>query len=247
MPANVTANTPVPLTGSVLGMPAVDRSASTSPWFEGIHTPEMAASVSGVPGNTFGFGQPPTNGISAGQVIPGAASLTGVLVATAAGAGAGNVALDSEQVKCPFQAAPEKVEVDKTTNTRVARPGDLVTFRIRVTNRGRAPVRGLRACDRAPRALRFVRSTPRLRRAAGGRRCLMIRTLRPGQRRTFRATFRLRANVTAQIVTNPASVETTAPAPLPPSSGVLPARARRRVARDTRKLRVRTAPPSVTG
>ena len=106
MPANVTANTPVPLTGRVPGMPAVDRPASTSPWFESIHIPLMAAGVSGVPGSTFGFDQPPTNGISGGQVIQGGGSLTGVLVATAAGAGAGHVALDSEQVACPFQAAP---------------------------------------------------------------------------------------------------------------------------------------------
>ena len=62
MPANVTVNTPVPLTGRVPGMPAVDRSASTSPWFESVHTPLMAAGVSGVPGSTFGFDQPPTNG-----------------------------------------------------------------------------------------------------------------------------------------------------------------------------------------
>ena len=187
MPANVTANTPVPLTGRVPGMPAVDRSASTSPWFKSIHTPLMAAGVSGVPGSTFGFDQPPTNGISGGQVIPGGGSLTGVLVATAAGAGAGQVALDSEQVACPFQAAPAEIDIDKTTQTRFARPGDLVTYRITVTNRGDAPVRGLRACDRAPRALRFVRSTLRVRRAAGRRRCLMISTLRPGQRRTIRA------------------------------------------------------------
>ena len=247
MPANVTAKTPVPLTGRVPGMPAVDRSASTSPWFEGVHTPLMAASVSGVPGDTFGFDQPPTTGISDGQVIKGGGSLTGVLVAHAAGTGAGHVALDSEQVACPFHAAPEKVEIDKTTNTRVARPGDLVTYRIRVRNRGHAPVRGLRACDRAPRALRFVRSTTRLRRAAGGRRCLTIRTLRPGQRRTFRATFRLRADVTAQVVTNGASADTTAPSPLPPSSGVLPATERHRVARDTKTIKVRTAPPTVTG
>ena len=87
MPANVTANTPVPLTGRVPGMPAVDRPASTSPWFKSIHTPLMAAGVSGVPGSTFGFDQPPTTGISGGQVISGGGSLTGVLVATAAGDG----------------------------------------------------------------------------------------------------------------------------------------------------------------
>jgi uncharacterized repeat protein (TIGR01451 family) len=77
-----------------------------------------------------------------------------------------------------------------------------VTYRITVTNRGDAPVSGLRACDRAPRALRFVRSTARVRRAEGRRWCVVIRSLQPGQRRTFRVTFRLRANVRRETVNN---------------------------------------------
>ena len=48
------------------------------------------------------------------------------------------------------------VVIDKTTRTRFAQPDDLITYRISVRNRGDAPVRRLRACDRAPRALRFV-------------------------------------------------------------------------------------------
>ena len=50
----------------------------------------------------------------------------------------------------------------------------------------------------------------------------MIRLLRPGQRKTFRATFRLRANVTADTVTNGASVDTptgSAPSPSLPENG----------------------------
>lgn len=247
MPANITANTPVPLTGSVPGMPAVDRSASTSPWFESIHVPTMAAGVSGVPGSTFGFDQPPTNGFSAGQVIESGGSLTGVLVATAPGAGAGHVALDSEQVACPFHAAPAELVIDKTPHTRVAHPGDLLTYRISVRNRGHAPVRGLRACDRAPHALRFVRSTPRLRRAAGGRWCLTIRTLQPGARATLHATFQVRDDVTAQTVSNGASAAIpTEPSPLPPSSSVIPKAPPRVVVKEVAKIHVLTA-PRVTG
>ena len=108
---------------------------------------------------------------------------------------------------CSGWKARRQIDIDKTTQTRFAQPGDLITYRITVRNRGDAPVRGLRACDRAPRALRFVRSTARLRRAAGRRLCLTIRLLRPGQRKTFRATFRLRANVTADTVTNGASAD----------------------------------------
>ena len=102
----------------------------------------------------------------------------------------------------PTPPARARIDIDKRTRTRFARPGDLVTYRITVRNRGSAPARGLRACDRAPRALRFVRSTARMRRAAGRRRCVVIRSLQPGQRRTFRVTYRLRANVTREIVTN---------------------------------------------
>ena len=63
------------------------------------------------------------------------------------------------------------VDIDKTTKTRSAAPGDLITYRISVRNRGDAPALGLRACDRRPWALRFVRATRRLERAAGGRLC----------------------------------------------------------------------------
>jgi uncharacterized repeat protein (TIGR01451 family) len=225
MPANVTANTPVPLTGRVAGMPSVDRTASTSPWFESIHDPLMGAGISGVPGTTSGFDQPPSQGVLGGQVIASGGTLAGTLVATAAGTGAGEVALDSEQVSCPFQAAPEDVVIDKTTQTRSARPGGLITYRITVRNRGAAPVFGLLSCDRAPRALRLVRATVRLQRAAGGQRCLRVGLLHHGQHRTFRATFRLRANVTAATVTNDATADVPTalpPGPSPPGPSPLP-------------------------
>jgi uncharacterized repeat protein (TIGR01451 family) len=144
------------------------------------------------------------------------------------------------------------IVIDKTTRTRSALPGQLITYRVTVRNRGDAPVRGLRACDRAPSALRFVRSTTRLRRAADRRLCLTTRLLRPGQRRTFRATFRLRQNVTAETVTNGSSVSVdiptgSAPSPSPPDTAVIPEPPavipeprRRRVDRDSATIRVRT-------
>ena len=135
------------------------------------------------------------------------------------------------------------IDVDKTTQTQAALPGQLITYRITVRNRGDAPVRGVRACDRAPRALRFVGATTRLQRAARRRLCLTIPLLRPGQRKTFRATFRLRQNVTADTVTNGASADiptASAPSPLPPEgAGSRPRR--RRVDRDAASTRVRTA------
>jgi uncharacterized repeat protein (TIGR01451 family) len=146
---------------------------------------------------------------------------------------------------------PPPIVIDKTTRTRVARPGDLVTYRVTVRNRGHAPVRGLQACDRRPRALRFVRSTARLRRAAGRRLCLTTGRLRPGQRRTFRATFRLRANVTAATVTNGGSVDIpagSAPTLLPPDAAAIPPPQRHRIAKDAATIKVRrTVAPKFTG
>ena len=142
------------------------------------------------------------------------------------------------------EGPPPDIDIDKETQTRSALPGQLITYRIGVRNRGDAPVRGLRACDRAPRALTFVRSTTRLQPAAGRRLCLTTGLLRPGQRKTFRTTFRLRQNVTAETVTNGASVDiptASAPSPVPPENAVIPTRQRRRVARDAATIRVRTA------
>jgi uncharacterized repeat protein (TIGR01451 family) len=153
---------------------------------------------------------------------------------------------------------PPPIVIDKTTRTRSARPGDLVTYRITARNRGHAPVRELRVCDRPPRALRFVRSTARLQPAAGRRLCLTTGLLRPGQRKTFGVTFRLRANVTAATVTNGGSVDIPAgsapippgsvPAPLPPDAAVIPAPRQRVLSRDAAAIRVRrTVAPKFTG
>ena len=139
---------------------------------------------------------------------------------------------------------PDDIDIDKTTQTRFARPGDLITYTITVRNRGDAPARRLRTCDRAPRALKFVRSSRNLRRAAGGRRlCLTFGLLQPGQRRTFHATFRLRANVTADTVTNGASADTptgSAPSASPPDAPRKPRR-RRVAARDAATVGVLAA------
>ena len=143
---------------------------------------------------------------------------------------------------------PPPVEIDKTTQTQFAQPGDLITYRITARNRGDAPVPSLRTCDQVPRALKFVRSSVRLHRAAGRRLCRTTGLLRPGHRTTFRATFRLRANLTAATVTNGATTET--PVASPPSSsppdaapspgaGVLPEQRRRRADRDEATIGVR--------
>ena len=43
---------------------------------------------------------------------------------------------------------PDNIDIDKTTQTRFAHPGDLITYKITVRNRGDAPARRLRTCHR---------------------------------------------------------------------------------------------------
>jgi uncharacterized repeat protein (TIGR01451 family) len=136
------------------------------------------------------------------------------------------------------------IDIDKTTQTRVARPGDLITYRITVRNPGDAPARSVRACDRVPSALKFLGASRHLVRASGRRLCLVILLLRPGERKTFLATFRLRANVTAQTVTNGSSADTpteSAPSPAPPDNTVVTRPRRRRHDSDPARIRVRRA------
>ena len=144
---------------------------------------------------------------------------------------------------CPGGEGPPPVDIDKTTQTRSARPGDLVTYRITARNRGHAPARRLRVCDRPPRALRFVRASVRLHRATGRRLCRTIPRLRPGQRKTFRATFRVRANVTADTVTNGGSVDIptgSTPSAAPPD-GPAPRTRRRVLGRTAATIGIRRA------
>jgi CSLREA domain-containing protein/uncharacterized repeat protein (TIGR01451 family) len=197
MPESVTVNTPVSLTGAVTGMPAFDRDASELPWLEEVREPVMAAGITGVTGDVFGFGKPPVGG-----------SLTGTLVPSTAGSGAGTVAVDSEQAACAFTAAPEDIDVDKAALTSPAVPGGLMRYRITVHNRGQAPVRRLRVCDRFPRALRFVRASLRMTRVSGRRVCRKLQVLGAGGSQTLRLTFRLRADTTADVITNTGTADT---------------------------------------
>ena len=198
---------------------------SCTPLPNGCESQAYSADIFSVEGGTAPF----TWSVSAGTLPPGLtlAPSTGAITGTPTAAGTYNftvTVVDSTEPDrhpgpdhhhrrlCPTsddhyasRSPPTpraRIDIDKRTRTRFARPGDLVTYRITVRNRGDAPASGLRACDRAPRALRFVRSTVRMRRAAGRRRCVVISSLQPGQRRTFRVTFRLRANVTRDTVTN---------------------------------------------
>ena len=140
--------------------------------------------------------------------------------------------------------------IDKSTQAQFVRPGGLVTYQLAVRNVGDVPTRAVRVCDTAPRALVFVRSNVRLRRTEGRRLCLGILRLRPGQRRTFSVTFRLRANTTAASVTNGGSVAipgVSQPTSTPPGESPTPSVRRRVVDRDLATIAIRqpTACPAV--
>jgi uncharacterized repeat protein (TIGR01451 family) len=161
------------------------------------------------------------------------------------------------------------IDVDKTTQTRTAEPGQLIPYRITVRNRSKLPARGLIACDRPPRALTFLRATPRLHRLAGGRLCLTIPVLGPGQRFSLRAIFRLGANVPAGTVINDGTVDIpnipngSVPSPelpngSPPTPGappIPPSREGRRIIKVKAAVKVRAkahrrpkpSPPTFTG
>jgi uncharacterized repeat protein (TIGR01451 family) len=234
-------------------MPSVDRTASTEPWFTSIHDPLMAAGVSGVTGNVSGFGVPPSNGVLRGQVIAGGGALTGTLVATAPGAGAGDVALDSEQVACPFQAAPGPgPDIGKDPDSPTVTAGGLAGYRITVSNRGRVAARNWWVCDRMPRRLTFVRATRTLRRLRSLR-CLVIPRLGPHQHIGFHVTARVASNAPSTL-TNDAVVIPGPPGATPGTPGAAPPASQVPIAEVGAKVKVRhpasTPPapaPPVTG
>ena len=109
--------------------------------------------------------------------------------------------------------------IEKTADTRTVRAGGLARYQITVRNRGAGSDRNVQVCDRIPRRMTFVRADRTLRRV-GGRRCLVIARLAPGQRVSTHITFRVNANAPAGRVANIADVT---PGVEPPGSPPAPA------------------------
>ena len=193
-PATVQVNVPAPVVGQVVGMPTVDVTSSTPPWFIADSEPFMAASAPGL-GNVFGFDRVPNQG-------PDNAQLTGTLLATNTGSGDVLVDLDSERVACPVTVTPgPNPIIDKKPDSPTVTAGGLAGYRITVTNRSRVTARNWWACDRIPRHMTFVRSSRKLRRL-GRLRCLVIPTLRPHHRVSFHLTLRVAPHTPNTTVTN---------------------------------------------
>lgn len=208
VPASVEVNVPASVVGQVLGMPTVNVTGSTSPWFVAHADPLMAATAPGL-GQVSGFDQVPDQG-------PNNAQLTGTLLATNKGSGSVFVDLDSERVACPVTVTPGPDPViGKDPDSHTITAGGLAGYRITVGNRGRVAARNWWICDRIPAGMTFARASRTLRRL-GRLRCLVVHALRPGQHVSFHVTLR----VGSQAPTTDTNIAEVIPGP--PSGGAPP-------------------------
>ena len=83
--------------------------------------------------------------------------------------------------------------IEKQADKRTVSPGGTVDYRITVHNRGSLIARDYRVCDHIPQGMTFVSADRKLVRH-GGRRCLVITSLAPGQHFTFHVVLRADAN-----------------------------------------------------
>ena len=145
--------------------------------------------------------------------------------------------------------------IDKEADAPTVRAGGLAGYTISVRNRGRLGASNVRVCDRVPRGMTFVGANRKLSRL-GGRRCLLIPRLGPGQRVSLHVHFRVDGSAPTGTVANIADVTPGVDPPGSPQSagaGDVPgspaAGARVAVKRATAVVRVlqRRFLPIVTG
>ena len=98
------------------------------------------------------------------------------------------------------------VPIEKKADQSTVRAGGRVGYRITVRNRGRLAARNLRACDHIPRRTTFVSADHKLRRI-GRQRCLVIASLRPGQRVSFHLVLQVNANAQPGTLSNTGDVK----------------------------------------
>jgi uncharacterized repeat protein (TIGR01451 family) len=91
--------------------------------------------------------------------------------------------------------------VDKDADRPTVTAGGRVGYRITARNRGRMIARNVWVCDHVPRRMTFVSADRRLRRL-GRQRCLVIPSLRPGQRVSSNLQFEVRADAPPGPLTN---------------------------------------------
>jgi uncharacterized repeat protein (TIGR01451 family) len=127
-------------------------------------------------------------GIAALSLLRGGFLFDNVKITTAKGAGPGPPTCE--------------LPIEKAAETRAARPGGRVRYRITVRNRGRLSASNVLMCDRIPREMTFVSADRKLLSLGGIRRCLLIPRLAPGQHVTFHPVLRVDTNARAGEVDN---------------------------------------------
>lgn len=131
--------------------------------------------------------------------------------------------------------------VEKDADTPTVAAGGRVGYRITVRNRGRAVARHVRVCDRIPRRMTFVSADRKLSRI-GRRRCLVIPSLRPGQRVSFHIVLQVDAEAPPGSMDNIADVT-----PVPPTAPGTPGTGPPVAGSPPPPPRVETAPPRAIG
>jgi uncharacterized repeat protein (TIGR01451 family) len=135
----------------------------------------------------------------------------------------GGYLFDNVKIKTDNGPGPPgcDVPIDKLPGAPSVTAGGLAHYRIIVHNRGRLTERYLLVCDHIPRETTFVSATPTLRRL-GRRRCLFIRSLRPGQRSGFHIVLRVTANAHPGTLDNTVDETPEQPPGVPPATPVPP-------------------------
>jgi uncharacterized repeat protein (TIGR01451 family) len=95
--------------------------------------------------------------------------------------------------------------IDKEADAGTVIAGGNAGYTITVRNRGRLSASNVRVCDRVPRGMTFVGASRKLSRL-GGRRCLLIPRLGPGQRVSLHVDFRVDGSAPTGTVANIADV-----------------------------------------
>ncbi|HEY7524848.1 MAG TPA: DUF11 domain-containing protein, partial [Candidatus Limnocylindrales bacterium] len=99
---------------------------------------------------------------------------------------------------------PPKLELRKTTNRTVVRPGEVFSYRIVVRNTGNGAARRVRVCDRPSEDLEIVRA-PGADEVSSRLACWDIRLLRAGGSRTFTVIARVLPGADAGVKPNTAT------------------------------------------
>ncbi|MCB0878611.1 MAG: choice-of-anchor E domain-containing protein [Thermoleophilia bacterium] len=99
---------------------------------------------------------------------------------------------------------PASLRMSKASNRNVIGSRAVVTFTVRVTNRGQSAVRNLRVCDTPPTQLAFT-TRPRGATMRNGQLCWTVRALGGGRTVTYRYTMRAASVASRMCVSNRAT------------------------------------------